>query len=85
MLSQIGTFLGIPTLLRDEVQQPIRHNLDVDLSAFLLEKALQSVVALPLRRHRPELADDGHFWLDPSAIYHNTRQDSATAIGGPEE
>ena len=63
-------------MLPDVVEQPVGNDLDVDLGAFLLQEALQAVVAVAFGGHRPELADHRDLGLDHGAIHFNVAQDA---------
>src|SRR5690606_22276054 len=54
--------------LPDVVEDPGGDELDVALGALALEEALELVVAVALRGHRPELADDGDLGLEQRTI-----------------
>ena len=65
---QVAALLGVVTPFPDHVEDPGRHELNVGLGPFALEEALELVVAVPLGRHRPELADDADLRLDDRLV-----------------
>src|ERR1700749_1977229 len=66
--AQGGARGGVEANLPQVVQDPRGHELDVGLRAFLLDEALELVVAVTLRGHGPELTDDRHLGLRHRAI-----------------
>src|SRR5262249_52979439 len=55
---QVATLARVAGDLPHVVEESRDDELDVVLAAFLLDEALEAVVAFTFGRHRPELADD---------------------------
>ncbi len=71
--------LGIELHFPHVVEEPGRHELHVALGAFLLEEALELVVAVALGGHGPELADDGHARPHQRAVHFHFGEHSLAA------
>ena len=79
--AQGGAGRGVEANFPEVVQNPGGDELNVGLGSFLLDEALQLVVAVAFRRHGPELADDGDLRLRRRAV----DLDGAEDLLGPHQ
>ena len=69
----------IVLILPDAVQHPRDDRLDIDLRAFGLEEALEPVIAVAFRSHRPELADDRDLGFGAQPVHRHSIEASAAS------
>ncbi len=67
-----------------QIKQPVEKRLDNHFRTFLLEKLLDLIIAVTLRRHGPNLADDADDGLDLQPVDFDCRETcSAAAQSAP--
>jgi hypothetical protein len=79
LAAQVGACAGVVARFPDIIKNPVGDQLDVTLGAFLLEEALQLVVAIALGGHGPEFADDRHARRRTGEVAFDRRQFLARA------
>ena len=69
----------IVLILPDAVQNPCDDGLDIDLRALGLEEALEPVIAVAFRGHRPEFADDRDLGFGAQPVHRHSIEPSAAS------
>ena len=79
ILTQIEAAPCVALVLPDEIEQPGRDELDINLRALRFKKALQMMISVALRGHGPELTDDHDFRFGLQPIYFDRLEFLAAA------